>query len=365
MYLNNFGASNNLITAITGQECSFKINYGETKDYCINSFVRSPSFMCSGYEWCIRYYPRPRGSHGGESNSEHVGIYFELESPAQNVSASMAFRLISEDLRSSQPRQLWSFFPYKRSIQGFRTFIKRSLLESEFVRDGCFVLSCDIRVLNGEWERTSLPDDIPAPPVPYLQYDLYEFLKRHEMTDIFIDIEGVIWPAHRLILAARSPYFKELFTTLPPGVSTLKINYMSPAVFNVVLHFMYTDTLLPVQLLFDVNSSAKDVDLYKLIERVLMVASGFKLDHLKLICEEKLAKHISMETVVSSLELAHSLDCRHLKEVCFQFGSKPENINEFMQSDVYAQLMQRYPELLAEYQARNTDFPPSQNQRTE
>lgn len=75
----------------------------------------------------------------------------------------------------------------------------------------------------------------------------------------------------------------------------------------------------------------------------------YKLGRLKRICEEKLANHISMETVVNSLNLAHNYDCPHVKEICFELASKPENVIEFMKSDGYVELMKRCPSLLVEY----------------
>ncbi|KAJ3700061.1 hypothetical protein LUZ61_003766 [Rhynchospora tenuis] len=360
--MNQSTVGNDLITVANSDDCSFKINYGESRDFVINSFVRSPIFMCSGYEWSLRYFPR--GFHGLET-SEYISLYLDLESHAENVSTSVIFHLLGKDSRPLQSRQVWSLFRRKGSSEGFRTFIKRSLLESEFIRDGCFVLSCDIKVMNGEWEKTSLPDENSAPPFRHLHDELYELLKRKEMTDVIIEVAGEFMEAHRLVLAASSPLFKELITKGTRRSNRIKFNYVTPVVFKVVLHFIYTNALPPVHELFYGDSAEENVDLYGLTQEVLVAADEYKLRRLKLVCEGKLSKNLSMETVVSSLDLAQHHNCQHLKKVCFEFAGRPENMKAFMRSDGYVELMKRCPNLLAEYLAYVTDFPPSQKKRTE
>ncbi|KAJ4793590.1 BTB/POZ and MATH domain-containing protein 2 [Rhynchospora pubera] len=355
--MNQASVANGLITVVNSDDCSFKINYEESRNFVNNSFLRSPIFMCSGYEWSLRYFPRE--SQGLET-SEYISLYLDLESHAENISTSVTFYLLGKDMRPLQTRHVWSLFRCKGSSEGFRTFIKKSLLESEFIRDGWFVLRCDIRVMNGEWEETSLPDEISAPPFRHLYEELYELLKRKEMTDVVIEVAGESMEAHRLVLAARSPLFKELITKATPRSNCIKVNYVTPVVFKVVLHFMYTDALPPVNKLFDGDSTEGNVDLYGLTQEVLVAADEYKLHGLKIICEEKLAKHLSMETVVSSLDLAQHHNCQHLKKICFEFAAKPENIKAFMRSDGFVELMKRCPTLLAQYVAHITDFPPSQ-----
>lgn len=69
---------------------------------------------------------------------------------------------------------------------------------------------------------------------------------------------------------------------------------------------MYTDALPPLQEHFDNDWPEGNVDLHELTQQVVMAANMYKLGRLKRICQEKLAKHIFMETVVNSLDLAHN-----------------------------------------------------------
>lgn len=49
---------------------------------------------------------------------------------------------------------------------------------------------CDIRVLIEEWEKHDLANEVLT-PFRYLQDEVHELLKRNEMTDIVIDVEGI------------------------------------------------------------------------------------------------------------------------------------------------------------------------------
>lgn len=70
---------------------------------------------------------------------------------------------------------------------------------------------------------------------PKMQLPIFfnELLQRKELIDVTLSAEGRFFGAHRLILSAYSPYFRQLFAQIPSdqnayGESTLKINFKLP-----------------------------------------------------------------------------------------------------------------------------------------
>jgi speckle-type POZ protein len=64
-----------------------------------------------------------------------------------------------------------------------------------------------------------------------------------EGSDVSFVIDGEKFPAHRAVLAARSPVFKAqlLGSMADAKMSSITLHDIAPATFRVVLRFMYTD----------------------------------------------------------------------------------------------------------------------------
>ncbi|VAI92151.1 unnamed protein product [Triticum turgidum subsp. durum] len=100
---------------------------------------------------------------------------------------------------------------------------------------------------------------------------------------------------------------------------------MDAEVFKALLQFIYTDSP-PVIL------SAS------MAERLLVAADRYKLEELKLVCEDALCWHIDMSSVAVSLALAEKHDCSALRAACIQFLSCPGNLESFMASDGFEKI---------------------------
>lgn len=342
----------------TDSDGNFRIDYSSTKTMS-NGCVKSPSFFSEGHNWIIRYYPK--GSHK-EENGAYISIYLNLQSKADLLCTNFSFRLLHNNGTWSSTllpldsawRRSSCIFRAINCFQGFPAFIERSVLETQYVRDGFFVLSCNIKVMNEAWEKPPLSYKVGLPAFRFLHDDFNELLAKKEMTDVSFEVDGEIFVAHRLVLAARSPVFKaELFGSMAEAnMKCIKINDMSALVFKVLLHFMYTDSLPKVAELFDGESGEQNTDLYVLAQHLLVAADRYRLEGLKEICEEKLCMGLSLETVVTSLSLANQLNCHRLKDICLEFVTRPENFLQFAITDPYVQLMQSCPSLLAELRSR-------------
>ncbi len=92
----------------------------------------------------------------------------------------------------------------------------------------------------------------PCPAAGTLSSDLGELLDRQPdgSTDVEVEVGGQVFAAHRTVLAARSPYFRQ---RLDPGAGfadaggpRLSLPDADPGAFAAVLRYMYTDSAGPV-----------------------------------------------------------------------------------------------------------------------
>ena len=84
----------------------------------------------------------------------------------------------------------------------------------------------------------------------------------------------------------------------------IEIKEISLEIFKLLLQYIYTD----------------HVDITQELELDLLMASNlYGLNRLKNMCESRLVKHISMETVVDLLQLSHKHNAEELKKICMDF----------------------------------------------
>jgi len=81
---------------------------------------------------------------------------------------------------------------------------------------------------------------------PSIASDLLMTLEDEAFTDVSFEVEGARITAHRVILAARSEYFRRMLQSscreAQPG-AVIRIGETTAAAFRKVLAFLYTDTL--------------------------------------------------------------------------------------------------------------------------
>uniref|UniRef100_A0A0E0BAR6 BTB domain-containing protein n=1 Tax=Oryza glumipatula TaxID=40148 RepID=A0A0E0BAR6_9ORYZ len=166
----------------------------------------------------------------------------------------------------------------------------------------------------------------PLPPSDLHQH-LGKLLSEKVGADVTFQVAGgETFAAHRCVLAARSPVFRaQLFGPMKEGSTdsgVIAIDDMEAEVFSSLLNFIYTESL-------DDDGDGDDDD-GVMAQHQLAPADRYGLDRMKLVCEEKLRRHIDGSSVGSLLVLAERHHCRGLKEACFDFlssGVKLEDTN--------------------------------------
>ncbi|XP_010227286.1 BTB/POZ and MATH domain-containing protein 1 [Brachypodium distachyon] len=244
-------------------------NYALLSGMGIGNFVSSSTFCVGGYGWNIRFYP------DGAKNA-----------PAGYASAFLANLSETKD----------------------KVTTKYTLTMLD--KDGQVVAN---KELLGQLEHV---------------------LKDGKGADIKLLVGGREFNAHRFMLAVWSPVFHaQLLGPMAEEDTTrvIEVVNMEPAVFEMLLHFIYTDSLPPCD--GEEGYGAPEM------QHLLVAADRYGLDRLKAMCEEKLCKSIDMKTVTSTLALANQHFCERLKNACEEFMSKPGRVSTVLLSEGFRRVM--------------------------
>ncbi|XP_037424992.1 BTB/POZ and MATH domain-containing protein 1-like [Triticum dicoccoides] len=317
------------------------VGYSLHKGMGAGKFIRSPRTSVGGYEWCIRYYP------DGDEGEDHVSVYLELLSKGARARALFDLRLLNQATGLStsvtsclkSPRVFDSVDTIKNKYAwGVHSFKKKSELEnSPYLRDDHLIIECDLSVISNV-PLVVETVDIQVPPSD-LADNLGTWLETGEEADVTFIVRGESFPAHKILLAMRSPVFKaELYG--PMGNRTARnitVEDMQPAVFKELLRFMYKDALPSVDNLDD-----------DMVKHLLVAADRYAMERMKMICEGILCRSLRVETAATTLALADQHQCSRLKEACIEFIISSNRMAAVVASQGYAHLKRSCPAVLGD-----------------
>jgi speckle-type POZ protein len=214
------------------------------------------------------------------------------------------------------------------------------------VVDDYFEVMCSVEVIRDG--ALTPPPLTELEELPDLGHDLAMLSNKQELTDVSFDVDGESFSAHRLVLAARSPVFRaELYGSMAESkMACITIQEMGVSTFRSMLHYIYHGSL-PNASKTDVSSTMAEY------QRLLVAADRYGVERLKKICEDKLCGNgITIDNVVSMLELAERHACTKLKASCLDFLSDGEKFKMVATTDAYFHLMQSVPSILGEVRNR-------------
>ncbi|KAJ3709159.1 hypothetical protein LUZ61_012864 [Rhynchospora tenuis] len=167
--------------------------------------------------------------------------------------------------------------------------------------------------------------------------------KTGEGADVAFQVSEEMITAHKEVLAMRSPVFRAQFfgPMIDSKSQCIKIEDMKPDVFRLMLHFVYTDSL----------PDRKDLSI-EMSQHLLVAADRYRLERLKLICEEILSANLDVETAATTLVLAEQHNCEQLKEICLDFIASREKLQAVMASNEFSHLMESCPSILKDLLAK-------------
>ena len=331
---------------VCGQHTFTIKDYTFNKGLGVGRFIRSNTFSVGGFEWSIRYYP----DGINKQNEQYISLSLELMSKNEQVRAVYAFRLKTTSVLVSQ----WScvdepkiFIPEstRRCVSSKERFVERRYLEaSPFLESDHLVIECSIIILKdplvvSETETTS---EIVLPPSE-LSKDFEKLLESKEGSDVTFSVKGEYFPAHRIVLAARSPVFMaELCGPWREKEELcITVEDMEPTAFKALLQYIYTDNFLPME-------DYDDKDKKEIVYHLLRVADRYSIERLKLACESFLCMNLVVETVTATLSLADQHGCNNLKDACLKYIASPDKMEKVMASEQYDGLKRKFPNLLVD-----------------
>ncbi|KAJ1702583.1 hypothetical protein LUZ63_002362 [Rhynchospora breviuscula] len=170
-----------------------------------------------------------------------------------------------------------------------------------------------------------------------------KLLENKEMADVVFEVDGVLFTAHRSVLSAQSPVFKAEFFggRTESKVERIQIKDIKPAIFKAMLDFIYSNSVLDI-------ISDEDIPMVTQVQHLYKAAVRYALDGLKMICEDRLIRDVSINSVISSLALADEHSCCGLKHACLDYASEPGNLSQLAVKVEYIELMLSNPYLLKE-----------------
>ncbi|KAJ7972837.1 BTB/POZ and MATH domain-containing protein [Quillaja saponaria] len=331
----------------------FKITgYSLSKGLGIGKYIASDTFSVGGYEWAIYFYPDGKSV---EDNAAYVSLFIALASEGTDVRA--LFELTLLDQSGKERHKVHSHFErtldsgpytlkYRGSMWGYKRFFKRTALEtSDYLKDDCLSVNCSVGVVRSQTEGPKIYS-IAIPPSNIGQ-QFGKLLESGKGSDVKFEVDGEIFAAHKLVLAARSPVFRaQLFGPMKDqNTQCIKVEDMEATVFKALLHFVYWDLLPDMDELTGLNSKWAST---LMAQHLLAAADRYGLERLRLMCEASLCEDVAINTVATTLALAEQHHCFQLKAVCLKFVALPENLRAVMQTDGFEYLKESCPAVLTE-----------------
>ncbi|KAK1318046.1 BTB/POZ and MATH domain-containing protein 2 [Acorus calamus] len=231
----------------------FKITgYPLSKGLGVGKYIASDTFEVGGYGWAIYFYPDGKSP---EDNAAYVSLFIALASEGTDVRALFELTLLDQSGRErhkvhshfGRPLESGPYtLKYRGSMWGYKRFFKRSALEtSDYLKDDCLSIHCSVGVVKSHTEGPKIYSITLPPSNIGLQFG--QLLESGKGTDVIFMVDDETFPAHKLVLAARSPVFRaQLFGPMKDRNSqSIKVEDMEAPVFkgflNFIRHFIAPD----------------------------------------------------------------------------------------------------------------------------
>lgn len=145
-----------------------------------------------------------------------------------------------------------------------------------------------------------LREDLRLFQTTLLQDGLKELLNENKLIDCVLKVGDRSIPCHRLIMAACSPYFRELFFSADGREVDQKevvLENLDPNIMEVIVNYMYSADI-------DINDDN--------VQDILTAANRFQIPSVFTVCVNYLQKKLSKNNCLAIYRLALMLNCARL-----------------------------------------------------
>uniref|UniRef100_A0A8C1TRK9 Kelch-like family member 41a n=1 Tax=Cyprinus carpio TaxID=7962 RepID=A0A8C1TRK9_CYPCA len=182
-------------------------------------------------------------------------------------------------------------------------------------------------------EPMSFKEDLRLFQSTLLQDGLKELLKENKFVDCILKVGDRSLPCHRLIMAACSPYFRELYFT-EDGVEKIDssrevvLENVDPTIMDMIVNYLYSA---------DIEITDENV------QDIFAVANRFQIPSLFTVCVNYLQNKLSLGNCLAIFRMGLVLDCPRLAIAArdfiadrFETLSKDEDFLEFNAPELFA-----------------------------
>jgi speckle-type POZ protein len=144
----------------------FKLDFAGTKNLAVGKVVQSDNFSAGGHVWRVNCYPH---GYKADNNGVYLSLYIQLVSDCKNVKAIFDAFLLGRDGAPSSSygnRCVKVYPPEGFQTWGFAQFVERSVLESDYVKDGYVTFMFGVIVLQRESPTIPVPSSDIANHLP-------------------------------------------------------------------------------------------------------------------------------------------------------------------------------------------------------
>ena len=303
--------------------------------------VFSETMNCHGYGWRIRIHPGGIALRSGDNEDapQTLAVYLYLiDLPRDESGVKVVFNVRFPS--NSKVVRLREFFHMSKRGAMNRGWKKLATREhvlnpsTGYLVDGNLIVEVDIQVLLDKpptWTPTKTSTAVCSDMLKLLEstsrddYDVTFSVGGEEAEEIF---------AHRTILKARAPFLADVVADNHDVNSPIPIDDVEPAIFRMLLRFIYGGEL-PCKLVLEISSKS-----------FIRAADKYGCPSLKLAAECAMASsEINAKNAAELILFADAMNCAMLKEAAMDFFV--ENAQDVMASDGFAQLKES-PAVMAE-----------------
>ncbi|TVU42662.1 hypothetical protein EJB05_09081, partial [Eragrostis curvula] len=130
---------------------------------------------------------------------------------------------------------------------------------------------------------------------------------------------------------------------------SIPIKDVQPRVFKALLHFIYTDSLPPLD---DLEAG----DHGEMIRHLLVAADRYAIERLKLLCQSILCENLDVQTVATTFALADQNHCDMLKDACIQFMTSSNAFDAVARTEGYKNLKRTCPSVTIDVLEKTCKF---------
>ncbi|XP_048527597.1 BTB/POZ and MATH domain-containing protein 2-like [Triticum urartu] len=314
----------------------------------VGCYIESSWFTVGGHYWCLHYYP----DGSTEDGKDDIVVALELMELDQKAFKARVSFTISLFHCTTKRFSLSLSVALSANLPNPDYFVTHNINRGEmeasgYVVDDRLTIKCALTVIKEPYvieEEAHVEEE--APPSEIMD-QLGKLLEAKEGVDVTLEVQGVKFPAHKLVLAMRSPVFKAMLygPMMEKDSSRIAINNMQPDVFKFLLHFIYNNSLPAVM-----GDDLLDEDNKREVTRHLLVAADhYGMERLKLMCESILCKDLNAESLATTLALASQHSCSRLQDACIRFiASSSTKIDDVVASKGYNRLKRTCPDTVTE-----------------